>query len=201
VELVSGLVFYDDAAADPLPLTKQSVPIAARKALKFYKATTLLLDGGAGERYSLLRDRRLDDDQCLVFEYHDCNTFLFRIEDFSRDEKGRAWVHGAWLYSAAQLPTETQAELPENFDRSSELVESVNRVMEPLLEVKSVTRVTLVTSVRGAKGKYRAGRVYVDDMMDEGRAWALKSEKSRDDSPLTNNNNNERQLRRQRRRP
>ena len=93
-----------------------------------------------------------------------------------------------------------QAELRDDFDRSSELVESVNRVMESLLEVKSVTRVTLVTSVRGAKDKYRAGRVYVDDKPED-RAWALTSEKSRDDPPLTNNNNNTRQLRRQRRHP
>ena len=129
----------------------------------------------------------------------DDDCFLFRIEDFSLDENGDAWVHGAWFYSAAQLPTETQAELPEDFDRSSELVESVNRVMESLLEVKSVTRVTLVTSARGFKGKYRAGRVYVDDMTTGGRAWALKSSKSRDDPPLINNNNNERQLRRRQR--
>jgi hypothetical protein len=175
------------------------VPFSARQFLKFYNAATLVLDGGTGERYSLLRGSKLDDDQCLVFE-NDDGCILFRTEDFSRDENGKAWVHGAWLYSAAQLPTEMQAELPGDFDRSSELVESVNRVMEPLLEVKSVTRVTLVTSVRGVKDKYRAGRVYVDDMPTEGSAWALKDSKSRDDPPLTNNNN-ERQRRRQRRRP
>jgi hypothetical protein len=128
------------------------VPFSARELLKFYNAATLVLDGGTGERYSLLRGSELDDDQCLVVEDDD-DCFLFRIEDFSLDKNGDAWVHGAWLYSAAQLPTETQAELPEDFDRSSELVESVNRVMESLLEVKSVTRVTLVTSVSGAKDK------------------------------------------------
>ena len=143
----------------------------------------------SSESSSTHQQKNKDDDDC----------FLFRIEDFSLDENGDAWVHGAWFYSAAQLPTETQAELPEDFDRSSELVESVNRVMESLLEVKSVTRVTLVTSVSGAKDKYRAGRVYVDDMMTGGRAWALKSEKSRDDPPLTIKNNNKRQLRRRQR--
>jgi hypothetical protein len=175
------------------------VPVSALRLLKFYNAATLVFDGGTGERHSLLRGSELDDDQCLVFEDKD-GCFLYRIEDFSRDENGDAWVHGARLYSAAQLPTETQAELPDDFDRSSELVESVNRGMESLLEVKSVTRVTLVTSVRGAKDKYRAGRVYVDDKPED-RAWALTSEKSRDDPLLTNNNNNTRQLRRQRRRP
>jgi hypothetical protein len=191
--------FDDAAAADALPLTKLSVPPIMLPALKFYSAGTLVLDGGTGERCSLARDRRLDDDQCLVFEDDDCNTFLFRIEDVSRDEKGEAWVHGAYLYSAAQLPTETQAELPANFDRSCELIESVNRVMEPLLEVKSVTRVTPLSSARGANSKFRAGRVYVDDMpLPKGSAWLLKKSKSRD-SFLTNNNNSEREQRQQRR--
>ena len=82
------------------------MPFSARELLKFYNAATLVLDGGTGERYSLLRGRDLDDDQCLVFEDDD-DCFLFRIEDFSLDKNGDAWVHGAWLSSAAQLPTET----------------------------------------------------------------------------------------------
>lgn len=152
------------------------MPFGVRQYLKFYDSATLNF---GSEMFPL--NRHDNKGLCLVLLGVDGSKIPFRIEDFSEDKNGDGWVHGAWLYTAAQLPTDTQKKLPVDFDWTHELVESVNRVMESLLEIKSVVRVISEPK----EGRQWAGRVFVDDMVPQNRAWRLFDSKRRDPAPST----------------
>ena len=195
-EHIPPLIEFDgDGTAGPagaLGETKQSVPHSALVALTFYSTAKITLLGGEGESVTLNRLRDLSDDHCLIFKQDDGTRLRFRVEDFSVDERGLDWVHGSYMYTVTQLPAGTATKLPDTFDRSAELVESANRVMEPLAEALAISRVvSTATRDQTAGGSEAAASTaaavchqatwFVDDIQPNGRDWVLLSTKRRDE--------------------
>ena len=91
----------------------------------------------------LQRGRELSEDWCPVFEHDEFEQLVrFRINDISVDSGDTTWLPGFWLYSKAQLPTQARnIRLLVDFDDSRELVESVDQVSVPAVELRGLVRV------------------------------------------------------------
>ena len=140
------------AQADCTPLTAQAISYADREQYQFYSSARVSLpDGGGGVSEAVVIDRYrpdLADDRCPLFEHAELGGLVaLRVEDISEDADGVASVHGCCLYTKSQLPTATAAKLPSfhaGFDAlpgGCELIESIDQVEVPLLEVRGFTRV------------------------------------------------------------
>ena len=165
--------FQPHNRATMLQLTASTMSHTERQKHVCYENITLKLPGQ--QPRDLQRGRELSEDWCPVFEHDEFEQLVrFRINDISVDSDDTTWLHGFWLYSKAQLPTQARnIRLLVDFDDSRELVESVDQVSVPAVELRGLVRVLSSEQWRKAgkpNGACHQEAAFVEEF-DDIRKW------------------------------